>query len=83
MNTLYFERIDNDLIFELESGIDIASGIDDFLDGEFSTIELALLGYFTAKEMNPRKAIEEVKESIKRQMESGARAFTVFYENEK
>lgn len=78
MNSLYFELIDGDLIFELSSDHDITSPVEQFLAGDGTEIEYALLGYFSGIGLNPSIEIEKVKQSIIRQMKSGANSFTVF-----
>lgn len=85
MDSLYFELIDEDLVLELSPDYDITSSCTQFISpwtkffiDDRTEIEIALLGYFVGKGMNPKKEIKKVKESVRRQMKSGADRFTVF-----
>lgn len=78
MKSLYFEVVDDELIFELSPEVDISSSLEQFLAGDGTEIEYALQGYFAAMHRDPYKEIEEVKEAVIRHLKQGATAITVY-----
>ena len=84
MKSLYFDVIDNELILELVPNgtmlpsISVSSKIKQFLEKHNSKIELALTGYFVGRGQDPKEMIAYTKESVKRYLDQGATAITVF-----